>query len=622
RAGAPGAKSPLPLLLSFGAAVALVVGGSVFFLLGGKGKEAPDGPGGTTASGPAPSAPLGAAPPDPGPPKAPERPKTPLEEKASLAGMTPPVYLEHLAKQAAASPRGARQGVEILRELKLEEEARRILEAGRKAYPHDAWLNEQLGLVDRTKDIQAAAGDESMMSLLEEFPPFQEIVKLREEIVRTSGAGWLDADGVRRLDGWLEECRKQREFLNDPVNARTNRLLVNLRYHDDFKSIPFTAVVRRPFTVFVETDPEPARVEAVTKSAERGAKALLGVYGPFLSFLRNDLGLAEAPRLEEQDDTRLRAFMFRSRKSFDAWHAAVGEKAPSASVVAYYSPVRQMMIMHADMDWATPSGVKDLPHDQSVCMHEGVHALYDWYQRWFCAKAGKPIPEGQWILTSTRSTPDMLFWVQEGLADYFAAARPVPGKDGAWEPGQPDRDHVAVLAGARAASRGWKVEEFLFADQGEIYGKAKEKGWGDADRLRALMYSHGWALTHFLLHGEGGKHRAAFLQYLKRDLQGGHFRTRLDDLRRDLPEFGKLLDLKENEELAYALKDRRDFAVAMVGIFQKVPQFARILRTRDLLAAFGLSDRSGDAVKKWMAALEEGYGRHCGELAKAMEGGK
>jgi len=529
-----------------------------------------------------------------------------------------PAYLDGLVKKTVVSPEFARRIVEDLRGFGRPDAARRALEAGRGNHPHDPWLNGELGLRDRTKEIQDAASDEVMLDLLAELPAFQEIVKLKERISRETGSGWLDDEGARRLDRWLEECRAQVAWLNDPVNKATNRLLVNLRYDPDFAGIGFSAVVERTFVVFIEDEPEPARRDAVRGSAERAARAMAGAYRPFLDFLREDVGLKEAPRLEDEGDARLRAVMFRSRKSFDRWTSEHGE-AVSPSVVAFFSPVRQLIVMHADMDWATPSGVKGLPHDQSVCMHEAVHQMFDWYQRWFCDRAGKHIPEGGAILNPTRSTPDTLFWFQEGLADYFGASHPVAGKPGVYVPGQPDRDHLATLRDVRSRNEVWKVEDFLFADQSEIHALAAKRGWGrgGADRLTALMYSHGWALVHFLMHGEGGKWRAPFLKYVAAELRGDHFRMRLDELLKDLPEFKKVLDA--NPDLEYALRDRRDLAIPLIGILQKVPQFATLLRTRDLLEPFGLSDKSGDdVIRKWMSGIQAGYGSHCDHLLGEM----
>jgi hypothetical protein len=588
--------------------VAIVVLGLSWAMFGPKGKKGPAAP-------PGGGAPVAKAPPPPA-----EKPKTPIEVEADLAGMEVPKWIDAMVSRASQSPQLAKSTWEEMRRLGREDAAARTLAAGKKAWPHDPWINGTLGLKDRTKEIQEAGDSVEMQDLLADFPDYQRIAELREQVTRVSGSGWVDAETSTKLDGWLKGSRERLTWLKDPVNERTQRLLTNLKFDPHFAKRSFGASVARPYTIFVE-EAEPDGRDAVRKEADRAGKALTGGYRRFLAFLRTEVGLGDAPKLEDLNDTRLRAFLFRSRRSFDQWHLDAGDDVPSKGVLAYFTAVQGMIVLHAELDSGSSSGVKGTSQDTATFLHEGVHQLYDWYQRFYCDRAGKRIPEGYAAMSPTRATPDTFFWFQEGLADYFGAAKPVPGHDDDWEPGQPDLGHLETLAWAKTQKQEWKVSEFLFADQSEIYDRAEAKNWGrrGADNLKALMYAHGWCMTHFLLHGDGGKWRGKFLEYIRRDLRGDHFRSKLDDLKRDLPGFEAVL--KANPEYADALRDRKDMVLELAAFIQRSPEFAKYLRIGDFLDAFGLpKDPANPSVQAWMKELEAGYRRYADELLKARGG--
>jgi hypothetical protein len=533
-----------------------------------------------------------------------------------------PKYLEMLIARAGQNPDSAKSSWEELKGLGLDDRAALALAEGRKAFPHDPWINEKLGLKDRTHDIQKTAADAGMQDRLADFPDFQHIVDLGEAVRAKSGSGWLDDAGSAKLDGWLKSCGERMAWLQDPVNERTERMVSNLRYDAQFSKLSFDAIVFRPYTVFVEAA-EPERRAAVRTSAERAGKALLGGYRNFLDFLGRDLGLGDRPKLEDAKDTRLRAFLFRDRKSFDRWHADAQEKAPLKGGLGYFSPVHQMILAQADRDPAAASAVAGLDPDAAVFLHIGFHQLFDWYQRFYCGQAGKNIPEGYGALSPMRNTPDTLFWFQEGLADYFSAARPVPGRDGEWEPGRPDGTHLDRIALARSQHQEWRAGDLLFADHAELLDRAERKNWGkrDSEDVKELVYAHGWSLVHYLMQGDGGKWRARLLQYARREIRGEHLRAKVEDLAKELPGLAEVL--KGDSELADEIRGRKDMVAALSDLLQRTPELARRLRTRDLLDAFGLpKDASDPKVTAWIADVDSGWRRHVDALLAERTKGK
>ncbi len=621
RSAPAGTRNPLPLLLGFAAAVAAVVFVLSWVLFAGKEKAAapppkPAGPASTAAPGASPGAPPVAS------PAAPGKPRTPLELRAETAGLDVPKYLEMLVARAAESPESAKAAWEELKGLGLDDRAALALAEGRKAFPHDPWLNEKLGLKDRTADIQKAAGDAGMQDRLGDFPDYQRVVDLSEAVRAKSGSGWLDDAASSRLDGWLKSCGERLAWLQDPVNERTERMVSNLRYDPQFSKLSFGAIVFRPYTVFVE-DAEPERREAVRGAAERAGKALLGGYRNFYDFLVRDLGLGDAQRLEDAKDTRLRVFVFRDRKSLGAWQAEAKETSPMKGGLGCFSTVHQMILVHAEGDPAAPTAVAGLDPDAGVLLHIGFHQLFDWYQRSYCGLAGKAVPEGYGSLSPTRNTPDTLFWFQEGSADYFSAARPAAGRDGEWEPGQPDGIHLDRIALARSRHQEWKAGDLLFADYGELLDRAERKDWGKrgSEEVRSLIHAHGWSLVHYFMKGDGGKWRPRFLQYARREIRGEHLRAKVDDLAKDLPGLAEVL--KGDPDLADEIRGRKDLVVALSLLLQRTPELARRLRTRDLLDAFGLPKETSDPkVAAWIGEVDAGWRRHVDALLAARAKGK
>jgi len=92
-------------------------------------------------------------------------------------------------------------------------------------------------------------------------------------------------------------------------------------------------------------------------------------------------------------------------------------------------------------------------------------------------------------------------WVNEGLAEYVATSV-VGGPPLAIEPGLPCVRHFATQHAAKDAHDLKRVLSFSTTDY-------------QAGSERLLKYAQSYTLVHFLLHGEEGRHRRGFLDWLR-----------------------------------------------------------------------------------------------------------
>lgn len=129
--------------------------------------------------------------------------------------------------------------------------------------------------------------------------------------------------------------------------------------------------------------------------------------------------------------------------------------------------------------------VEGLTRDQvyNTLQHEGFHQFAH-------AKMGGNLP----------------LWVNEGLAEYFGAAIVV---DGDVRLGIVDGDRIDKINHALESNRALSFRELLGIQsdqwqQNMLSGSAKGH----------LQYDQSWAIVHFLIHGDNGKYKNAFGDYL------------------------------------------------------------------------------------------------------------
>ena len=167
-----------------------------------------------------------------------------------------------------------------------------------------------------------------------------------------------------------------------------------------------------------------------------------------------------------------------------------------------------------------------------------------------------------------RRLSSAFFWFQEGIAEYFGGAVKDNENEGEWKIGALQKGRMGFFKMMLNAKKSWSVEDFLFADQGQIRTRARgREGGAMTEELNALMYSQGWTLVHYFLHGENGKWREPFLKVIRNELR---------------------------------------------GVTGKVY----------LLEAFGLPSRADDPkVKAWIAEIEKGYLAYLEKLFHQMAAG-
>jgi hypothetical protein len=208
---------------------------------------------------------------------------------------------------------------------------------------------------------------------------------------------------------------------------------------------------------------------------------------------------SDRAELAPYDETS-RVFLFYSFHKFNELMAvdfARSEFRPQG----HYQSLLDAITLHTD--GGDPAGLPD------TLVHEAAHQLVD--QRLYGASV-TPSP-----------------WVAEGMATYFGHTRRTA--DGRFHTGAIGGKEVAVIRGAdpgkdRSASRRLKdvkqafratreSETLLTRSVVSMDGPEQFYG-GDA----YLHYGVSWALVHFLLDGEGGRHAGPFVRYLRLEASG------------------------------------------------------------------------------------------------------
>jgi hypothetical protein len=103
--------------------------------------------------------------------------------------------------------------------------------------------------------------------------------------------------------------------------------------------------------------------------------------------------------------------------------------------------------------------------------------------------------------------PDLPTWVNEGLAEYFEDGLIVRGK---LTTGLADADRIARVKLALDQKSALDFHSLL---------NMSNRAWSENLRtypdLAALQYAQSWSIVYFLIHGNDGKYRPAFNQYLQ-----------------------------------------------------------------------------------------------------------
>ncbi|MBN1554424.1 MAG: DUF1570 domain-containing protein [Phycisphaerae bacterium] len=117
-----------------------------------------------------------------------------------------------------------------------------------------------------------------------------------------------------------------------------------------------------------------------------------------------------------------------------------------------------------------------------------------------------------------QSAPPPL-WLEEGLAEYFAAAA---WKNGTYQPGHVDaggydfRDRTIVLQPGRLQRVRTRIRVGQFRPLNKLVTMTLEN-WNE--QTNSVNHDQVWSFVHFLLHAENGKYREALQAYLKSVLE-------------------------------------------------------------------------------------------------------
>lgn len=186
-------------------------------------------------------------------------------------------------------------------------------------------------------------------------------------------------------------------------------------------------------------------------------------YEEFYSLWQEALGLYECTE-------RMQVHAHADSKSFPEGRGG------SAS---YFDPGPNTLFLNASVQYR-----------REVLSHEGSHQLF---------------------YNATRLDPafsaDFPAWLDEGIAEYLAAATVQPPAPFALVPGTTNLDHYASFINA---DRPLSLSRVLSLQLNDFHNNTKTY----------LMYAQSFALVHYCLHGEGGTLREPFLAYVRACIDG------------------------------------------------------------------------------------------------------
>ena len=203
----------------------------------------------------------------------------------------------------------------------------------------------------------------------------------------------------------------------------------------------------------------------------------------------------------EQYDEISRVFLF---DSFYKYNQLLGFDARFSEIrpKGHYISAFNVMVIRTTAD--TPGGLAD------TLVHEAAHQLTD---QSFYGEGFQPSA-----------------WVSEGLASYFGFT--YRDKSGAFRAGEIGGKNAALIkGGAKSATgeAGARLRDFRKAvkAQGSDGGSFVDQFVSTASDPRVfygedllLNYTIAWVLTHYLLHGDEGAHRDAFVSYIRAEARG------------------------------------------------------------------------------------------------------
>lgn len=239
-------------------------------------------------------------------------------------------------------------------------------------------------------------------------------------------------------------------------------------------------------------------------------------------------GLQERFRLEFGRPLQLREpseilpmVVFTSRESFDDYLRGENNAPLPPEVPGVYEYSKQRVVFLY--------GRNGYPIE--VLLHEATHQLFHYH---FRQRANRDARQS--------------WWFQEGMATYFEQFVRKPTRVEV-DPSLPS-SRLPMLRDAAKRSELKPLYQLMGLELDEIWRHSIGRD-PSAQQMRStqLYYAQAWALVHYLRHGAGGKYRAFFDEYVKRELEGRGSKAEFEKLL--LERFGIQLQHLERELLEY-----------------------------------------------------------------------
>lgn len=545
REAAPPKKFPLPLVIGAFAVLGLGGGAAIYFMKTGGNANNNNTP--VVA------------------PK-PEAPKDPVAEKKSELTKK----LAEADKQPNPVPMLLEIAAFCMKEPKLESDAKKIYEKVIVKDPENSVAHEALGHKKYEGDNAEFKGkwvDADKFALL----------TAADAAARAEAEKKQKEEEERARDPFIQKAKKRIDEMKAMIDS------TNAFAKDSAKSIKDGDKVSDDIDKIKKTDEEPAKFKFFYACKEVPKPYLLAVqedgfntpeswassFGEMLDALRRTFYRRYSPfvKLRDLSETPVPVWIFRSKGQYERWRRC-GNGGPSTQYVgAFYTGTAGSNKSGMLYLWLRDSREeKDFTEDpilqiQDTLWHEGTHQLMDFNS------PGLGFGEGN------------MPWTQEGFAEYVGTHRRVTDMN---EP-----DHWRYFFGVPNVGRKQEIYGFgklsdktEFGEFVELSPSLKEvahcdypqfwaaraqqenKSTGaEAQKARQLVsgtYAYGWALCHFLQHGEEGKYREGFHKWLNLELTKGANAEEFDKIF-DLTSDAKWKAFEQEFQDWLCLKMRRDF---------------------------------------------------------------
>ncbi len=222
--------------------------------------------------------------------------------------------------------------------------------------------------------------------------------------------------------------------------------------------------------------------------------------------VQSQAGKEKAQRLADHMEAMLRIYKKRFRgdkssfkratiKLFSSRLGYLRYGAPRGSA-AYYDQVKKEMVCYDTGKWTDrkttkrPSWLAGFFGDPmdvlGTAAHEGWHQYFHWY------------------VTSWVELPS---WINEGMGDYFYAARPIAAagkKKASVQLGRINEQSLPIIAAAIRQKRHHSLEAMLSMSRETFYADAQ------------VCYPQAWSLCHFLMHSGNKKYEKVIPIFIRR----------------------------------------------------------------------------------------------------------